>query len=197
MLAEGFEEIEALTAVDVLRRGSVETATVAVGPLSGVASGAPVVTGSHGIPVVADLRLEALSLAVDDLVVLPGGMPGTRHLQESASLARLLERHRASDGWLGAICAAPSVPGLLGLLRGRRATSFPGYEKDLLGAVLSTEPVVRDGKIVTSRGAGTALAFALALVAALQGDDAAKRISDAMQVPWTRDSTRPGKESNR
>ncbi len=183
MLAEGFEEIEALTAVDVLRRASVDTATVAVGPLPGAASGPAVVTGSHGIPVVADLRLEGIAVAAEDLIVLPGGMPGTRRLQESAPLASLLERHRAADGWLGAICAAPSVPGRLGLLRGRRATSFPGYEKDLLGAVTSTEPVVRDGRIVTSRGAGTALAFSLALVAALKGDGTAKRLSDEMQVP--------------
>jgi len=187
LLAEGFEEIEALTVVDVLRRASVDTATVAVGPLPATSalapSDAPVVTGSHGIPVVADLRLEAISLAAEDLVVLPGGMPGTRRLQESAPLAALLERHRAADGWLAAICAAPSIIGRLGLLQGRRATIFPGYEKDLHGAVLSTDPVVRDGRIVTSRGAGTALAFSLALVAALKGDDAARKLSDAMQVP--------------
>jgi protein deglycase len=183
MLAEGFEEIEALTAVDVLRRASVGTSTVAVGPLPASASGSLVVTGAHGIPVVADLRLESIALSPEDLVVLPGGMPGTRRLQESAPLASLLERHRASDGWLGAICAAPSVPGRLGLLQGRRATSFPGFEKDLRGAVLSTEPVVRDGRILTSRGPGTALAFALALVAALKGDVAAKQLSDTLQIP--------------
>jgi 4-methyl-5(b-hydroxyethyl)-thiazole monophosphate biosynthesis len=183
MLAEGFEEIEALTVVDVLRRAQVDTFTVAVGNLPGMTGPAPLVTGSHGIPVVADRRLEGLSVTPEDLVVLPGGMPGTRHLQEDASLARLLENHRAADGWLGAICAAPSVPGKLGLLKGLRSTSFPGFEKDLIGAVLSTEPVVRDGRIVTSRGAGTALLFSLALVAALKGQETADRLAESMQVP--------------
>ena len=183
MLAEGFEEIEALTVVDVLRRAKVETATVAVGPLP-PAHGAPrIVTGSHGVPVVADVGLEGVRPAAEDLLVLPGGMPGTKHLQESPLLAAMLEHHRAADGWLGAICAAPSVPGRLGLLRGRRATSFPGYEAELLGASYATDPVVRDGRIVTSRGAGTALAFALALVAALQGQPAADALSASMQVP--------------
>jgi 4-methyl-5(b-hydroxyethyl)-thiazole monophosphate biosynthesis len=183
MLAEGFEEIEALTVVDVLRRAQVDTLTVAVGSLPGASGSPPLVTGSHGIPVVADRPLEGLSLVTEDMVVLPGGMPGTRHLQEDETLARLLSTHRAADGWLGAICAAPSVPGRLGLLDGRRATCFPGFEKDLAGAVLSTEPVVRDGRIVTSRGAGTALLFALALVAALKGQESADRLAESMQVP--------------
>ena len=183
MLAEGFEEIEALTVVDVLRRALVDTFTVAVGNLQGTMGLAPLVTGSHGIPVVADHCLEGLSVAPEDLIVLPGGMPGTRHLQEDETLARLLSTHRDADGWLGAICAAPSVPGRLGLLKGRRATCFPGFEKDLMGAVLSTESVVRDGRIVTSRGAGTALLFALALVAALKGQETADSLAESMQIP--------------
>jgi 4-methyl-5(b-hydroxyethyl)-thiazole monophosphate biosynthesis len=180
MLAEGFEEIEAVTVVDVLRRAGIETRTVAVGARPGGREGGSTVTGAHGIPVGADRTLDEIRPERDDLIVLPGGMPGTKHLQEDAHLGALLTTHRAHDGWLGAICAAPSVPGRLGLLAGRKATSFPGFEAELRGAVLSTEPVVRDGRILTSRAAGTAMAFSLALVAALRGQPAADALARSM-----------------
>ncbi len=172
-LADGFEEIEGLTVVDLLRRAGVETQTVAV-------TGSTEVTGSHGIPIRADVLFEDMDDSGAELYVLPGGMPGTKHLAAHAELGKLLTDAAASGKKVAAICAAPSVLGGLGLLKGRRATSYPGFEEQLVGAELSTDPVVVSGNITTSRGMGTAIPFGLELVAQLKGRDAADKLADGI-----------------
>lgn len=183
MLAPGFEEIEALTVVDVCRRAGLGVTMVAVEADAGHGErqGVPV-EGSHGIRVLSDRVLDAVAPEPGDWIVLPGGMPGTRGLQRSGRLADLLRRHRAADGRLAAICAAPSVPGRLGLLRGKRATCYPGFEDQLEGATPVADPVVQDGNILTSRGPGTAMPFALAIVRISCGDAAADRLARDLLV---------------
>lgn len=175
-LAEGFEELEALSPVDVLRRAEIPVTTVGIGGRT--------VTGSHGIPVTCDVAAEESS-AFDDMemMILPGGMPGTVNLENSPVVQKALDQAAEKGLWIGAICAAPSVLGHKGLLRGRRAVCFPGFENTLDGAVLSEaeESVCIDGKIVTAKGAGAALEFALALVRCLKGEAAAQKIKETMQ----------------
>lgn len=174
-LAEGFEEIEAVTVVDVLRRAGLTITTVSV-------SGAREVTGSHGIPVIADELFEYVDHDGADLLILPGGMPGTKHLAEHRKLGELLLRYHEQGRRIAAICAAPIVLGGLGILTGKTATCYPGNEPQLTGAQLSHAAVVTDGNIVTSRGAGTALAFALELVALTAGPEKAKNLREGMVV---------------
>lgn len=170
-LAEGFEEIEAVTPADLLRRAGVEVRTCSV-------TGERRVTGSHGIPVLCDETLESVGESFD-MMILPGGMPGTRNLAASARLSALLKKQDREGGFIAAICAAPTVLGGLGLLKGKKATCYPGMEGQLEAGEILQEEVVRDGHIVTSRGAGTAWAFGLALVALLKGEDEARRIGEA------------------
>ena len=160
--ADGFEEVEALTPVDMLRRAGVEVTMVAM-------LGKTAVTGSHGITVKADILFEDADFDDTDLFVLPGGMPGTTHLKESEPLLELLVKAAGDGKLVSAICAAPTVLGKAGLLKGRTATCYPGCEDGLTGAVLSTESVVVDGNIVTSRGAGTAMPFSFKLIELLLG----------------------------
>lgn len=172
-LAAGFEETEAIAPIDCLRRAGQDVKTVGIG--------GKVITGSHGIPVTADLTEDEISL--DDalaMAVLPGGMPGTLNLKASDTVQRTLAFCAENDRFIGAICAAPTVLGAAGLLKGRRAVCFPGCEDGLTGADVQTDAVCRDGKIITSRGAGTALDFGLALVAALCGTDAAQALAAKM-----------------
>lgn len=173
LLAEGFEEIEAVTIVDVLRRADVTVTTAALGTSP--------VTGSHGIALVADRSLDGLSAADFDAVVLPGGMPGARHLKEDRRVLSLLTDAARSNKTVAAVCAAPIALEAAGLLAGRRATSYPGH--DLPSALYSEERVVVDGNLVTSRGPGTALEFSLALVEKLVGAEAKARLARAMLVP--------------
>lgn len=171
LLAPGFEEVEAVTVIDLLRRAGVEVEVAALSER--------IVKGAHDISLTADSLLprDPAFLTGFDLLVLPGGMPGTRHLAEDPRVAGLLSNAHASGTWIGAICAAPSVLGAAGLLAGRRATCFPGFEGQCRGAVMSTDAVVVDGRIITSRGVGTAIPFALALVRALQGETAAESLA--------------------
>lgn len=168
-LADGFEEIEGLTVVDVLRRGKVETVTVSV-------TGKKLVQGSHGIPVTADCLFEDQDLGDGTVYVLPGGMPGTLHLGEHRELAGLLTEAKARGARLAAICAAPSVLGGLGLLKGETAVCYPGFEDKLEGAAVTDHPVEVSGKVITSRGMGTAIPFALKILEELQGKEAADQI---------------------
>jgi 4-methyl-5(b-hydroxyethyl)-thiazole monophosphate biosynthesis len=174
-LAEGFEEIEAVTVIDLLRRAGIDVCAARVGSAPGVAPAndarAGPVTGSHGIGVHADVRLEDVDEADFDMIALPGGMPGAAHLRNDARLIEMLKRASARGGYIAAICAAPSVLAHAGLLDGRAATSFPGFldAHATPGLQLSTAPVVIDGRIVTSRGPGTAIDFALTLVEMLAG----------------------------
>ncbi len=162
-LADGFEEIEALAVVDILRRCKLAVSTVSI-------MGRRQVTGSHQITVTADCLIEEIDAGNGEAFILPGGLPGADHLEASATLAALLKSAFAADKIVAAICAAPKVLGALGLTKGRRATSYPGYEAALVGASYLTERVVCDGNLITSRGAGTAADFAFALAAALGAD---------------------------
>lgn len=166
-LANGFEEIEALCPLDLLRRAGVEIKTVAVGV------DALKVTGSHGITVLADMDESEFADESPEMVILPGGMPGATNLDESAVVDGAIRAALANDAYLAAICAAPMILGKRDLLVGKRAICFPGFEQYLNGATVAAERVVRDGKIITAAGMGVATDFGLALVAALRGKDAA------------------------
>ena len=166
-LANGFEEIEALCPLDLLRRAGVEVTTVAIG------GDALKVTGSHGITVLADIDEKDFADEAPEMVILPGGMPGATNLDESAVVDGAIRAALANDAYLAAICAAPMILGKRDLLVGKRAICFPGFEQYLNGATVAAERVVRDGKIITAAGMGVATDFGLALVAALRGKDAA------------------------
>lgn len=168
-LADGFEEIEGLTVVDVLRRGKVETVTVSV-------MGKQMVMGSHNIPVLADCIYEETDLTDGTVYVLPGGMPGTLNLGAHQELGKLLVDAKAQGKKLAAICAAPSVLGGLELLKGERATCHPGFEDKLEGAAVTEHTVEVSGQVTTSRGMGTALPFALKLLEQPKGTEAVEQV---------------------
>ena len=175
LLAEGFEEVEALTPVDILRRGGVTVKTVGIG--------AKTVTGSHGIPVVCDIAEEDVIPEEIDLMVLPGGIPGTPNLGASLTIQEGLAYAAQEDLWVGAICAAPSVLGENGLLHGRKYTCYPGFENDeKYHGTYTAAPLQQDGKIVTANGAGNAMTFALYLLAALQGEEKALEVARSIQM---------------
>ncbi len=166
--ANGTEEIEALTAVDILRRAGAEVTLAGVGGTE--------LCGSHGIRVIADMTAEEAAKESYDMVVVPGGMPGTNHLDESDAVDTVLGNVSANGGFLAAICAAPLVLGKRGYLAGKEAICFPGFEGYLTGAVISKKRVCRDGKVITAAGAGVALDFALMLTEALYGEEKAKTL---------------------
>lgn len=173
-LADGFEEIEALTPLDLLRRAGVEVVTVGLGGRE--------ITGSHGITVMADT--DTLPTGNIDMVILPGGMPGAANLDTSAMVAKALARTHEAGGYLAAICAAPMVLGHKGYLAGKRAVCFPGFEDELAGAIVVPDAfVVRDGNIITAKGMGAALDFGLALVTALKNEQVAKELRAAVMTP--------------
>lgn len=164
LLAPGFEEIEALVPADVLRRANHPVTLVSVTPEE-----SREVTGAHGITVRTDDWIGSVDIRQARMLVLPGGMPGTSNLERNEAVREAVRIQLSEGRLLGAICAAPSIPGRMGLLQGRRATCYPGFEDTLQGATTSQDPVVTDGNLVTSRGPGTAMAFALALAGALSG----------------------------
>ncbi|MBO4355461.1 MAG: DJ-1/PfpI family protein [Clostridia bacterium] len=168
-LAEGFEEIEALTPVDLLRRAGAEVTVVSV-------NDAPVVFGSHRIGVLTDKALSSCEFDDAEMLVLPGGMPGTLNLGKCERLCSLLKEKAAGDTFIAAICAAPSVLGKLGLLKGKKAVCYPGFESSLTGAEVSVKKVVRDGNVITAAGMGVALDFGLELVSALFGSEKAEEL---------------------
>ncbi len=171
-LAEGFEEIEAVTPIDILRRGGVEVRTCSI-------TSSRVVNGAHGIAFTADTTLDSLE-DVEDVILLPGGMPGTIHLKECERLCTRICEHHARGGILAAICAAPTVFGALGLLREESATCYPGMEDGLHCKTHSKEKSVFSGKILTSRGAGTAADFGFRLLSILKDEETASKLSRAM-----------------
>lgn len=173
VLADGFEEIEAITPIDVLRRAGLEVVVAGVG--------GRMVKGSHGITVEADTTIEEVD-ELPDAIVLPGGMPGAENLSKSTSLRNLLERMEADGRQIAAICAAPAVAlAPTGILDGRRATCYPGFERRFSDAItFVAERVIADGNIITSRGPGTALEFALALAEALAGPERAQELRERM-----------------
>ena len=162
-LADGFEEIEALSVVDILRRCQIEVQTVSITENKQV-------TGSHGIPVLADIVLTDADTDQAQALILPGGLPGSDNLQACKPLENALKKAAKEGRIVAAICAAPKVLGVFELLSGKKATCYPGFEKELLGATPVTEKVVQDGNAITSRGAGTAADFAFALADALGGN---------------------------
>jgi 4-methyl-5(b-hydroxyethyl)-thiazole monophosphate biosynthesis len=187
-LAEGFEEIEAVTIIDLLRRAGIEVCIARAGPQPDASlstRGAGTVTGSHGIAIQADAELADLDETGFEMIVLPGGMPGAAHLRDDARVVGMLRRASERGGYVAAICAAPSVLAHAGLLDGRAATSFPGFldERSTPGLQLSAAPVVIDGRVITSRGPGTAIDFALTLIEMLAGGRVRGEIESRLQRP--------------
>ncbi len=172
-LAEGFEEIEALTVVDLLRRKNITIDMVS-------AYGTKTVTGSHGITVEADCALADLKPDEIDMIILPGGMPGTKNLEACEPLQQLIRSFDEQQKAISAICAAPGILGRMGLLKGRKACSYPTAEDQLFGANVSREEVTKDGHILTSRGMGTAIPFGLAIVAEILGQEEADQLAKAI-----------------
>ena len=174
-LPEGFEEIEAVTVVDLLRRAGVEVRTASLAGRQ--------VTGSHGIRIEADITIDAVDAADYDMIVLPGGMPGADHLKNDARVVSLLQRFASAGRYTAAICAAPGVLAHAGLLEGRTATSFPGFLRpdSAPGLQLTDAPVVVDGTVITSRGPGTAIEFSLALIELLVGRETALAVGGRLQ----------------
>ncbi len=172
-LGQGFEEIEALAPVDLLRRAELPVQTVGIAKRE--------ITGSHGITVRCDLIDDEITPEGIDMIVLPGGMPGTLSLENSEAVQTVIDFCVQNHKWIGAICAAPSILGHKGLLNGRQAVCFPGYEEQLTGALLSNEPVCVDGHIITAKGPGVSVEFGLKLVEVLTSPRRAQILKDSLQ----------------
>lgn len=175
MLADGFEEVEAITVIDLLRRAGVGADTVSV------MENRNQIEGAHGITVHADMEMDDVDFKDYDIIILPGGMPGTDNLDACEELCDNIVEFNNENKLLAAICAAPKVFGRLGILNGKKATCFPGFEEDLLGAKVLVGNVVVDKNIITSRGMGTALEFGLKLVAILVGEGEATQLASTIQ----------------
>lgn len=168
-LAYGFEEVEALTAADLLRRAGAEVITVSI-------SSSNAVTGAHSIPVVADIKLDESAFDDADAIVLPGGLPGVDNLKACRKLTDIINKNNEQGKYICAICAAPMILGGMGLLQGKKATCYPGCEGALTGAVTSEDRVCVDGNIITSRGVGTAIDFASEIIKVLFGAEKSAEI---------------------
>ena len=174
-IANGFEEIETMTIVDVLRRAGLEVI------LAGTEAG--VLTGSHQVRVMPDARLEEIQDEDFDLLVLPGGQPGVDNLRKNAAVMQIVQQMSRSKKWIGAICAAPLVLRDAGLIAGRRFTSFPALEDEFQEGQYEQASVAVDGNLVTSRGPGTAMEFALKLVELVSGKPKAEQLAAALLAP--------------
>lgn len=173
-LADGFEEVECLAVVDLLRRAKVATSLVSI-------TDKLEVTGAHNIIVKADKLFEEIDYKEAKVLFLPGGMPGTKTLSEHAGLREALLYFHEKNKRLAAICAAPSVLGQLGILKGKQATSFPGFEDQLIGAEVVGKSVVVDGNILTGKGMGVAIEFGLELIKLLVDEKTALDIKESIQ----------------
>ncbi|MBP3902071.1 MAG: DJ-1/PfpI family protein [Blautia sp.] len=169
-LADGFEDIEGLTVVDLMRRAGIRIQTVSITKTKKI-------TTSHGIEMFTDITMDEADFADADMLVLPGGMPGTKYLGSCEPLLALLKEHYNNEGKIAAICAAPTVLSSLGFLKGRKATCYPSMMSQLDCREAVEDSVVVDGNITTSRGLGTALPFALSLIAQLLSDEKAEEIA--------------------
>lgn len=177
-LANGLEECEGLVTIDILRRAGVEVTTASIHEDQ-------LIRSSHGISFYADALASELDLSGFDLVVLPGGLRGTNHLAASQIVADTVKAYAADETKLvAAVCAAPSVLGRLGLLQGKKATCYPGFEDQLLGAEATGESVVEDGNIITGKGLGATIPFALHLAARLEGAEKAEEIRQKIMYPF-------------
>lgn len=172
LLADGFEEVEAIEPIDILKRGGVEVTTVGVT--------GKVVTGAHGIPVTADIEIQDIQPEDMELLMLPGGA-GHELLDASNEVHALINYAVANNLYISAICAAPSILGKKQILDGKNAVCFPGYEKYLYGAVISDEKAVTDGKIITAKGAGAAAEFGFSILTVLKNRETADKIKEIMQ----------------
>jgi 4-methyl-5(b-hydroxyethyl)-thiazole monophosphate biosynthesis len=171
-LGEGFEEIEAITIVDILRRAEIDVKTVSVK--------GETVYGAHGICVKADMLIKDVDKENAQMFILPGGMPGTLNLEKNEDMQYILKYAVDNKKWIAAICAAPSILGHKGYLNGKEAICFPGFEKELTGAVIKDCNVCVSGKIITSKGPGTASDLAYYIVSRLKGEDLAHRLKVQM-----------------
>lgn len=171
--ADGLEEIEGLTVVDIMRRAGMEAIMISI-------TDSLHVMGVHQIEILADKTFEQIAFDTLDGLVLPGGGPGTDNLLKHEGVNEQIEQFAEEGKLVAAICAAPSVLGRAGLLKGKKATCYPGFEDKLIGAEICTNKVVTDGNIITSRGMGTAIPFALALVAYYMGEEKSREIKKAI-----------------
>jgi len=169
-LATGFEEIEAITIIDILRRAGLNVIVASV-------TGDYLVDGAHHIPVKADTLFEDVDYDSVDMMILPGGTEGAENLDRHEGLKSWVKKFHDSGKLIGAICAAPMVLGHLGLLEGKTAVCYPGYEKELKGATIGSSPAVVDGKLVTGRGIGAALNFSLEIVKLIVGKEKADKLA--------------------
>lgn len=169
----GYEEIEALTVVDILRRAGIETQMVSI-------TGERTVTSSHQITVAMDKVLQEVDFDALDMIVLPGGMPGTKNLEACEPLMEQVDAFVTGGKMVAAICAAPSILGHRGFLKGKNACSFPSFESHLEGANVLKQPAVTDGNIITGRGMGAAVAFALAILEKLAGAEVAQKMAETI-----------------
>ena len=176
-LADGFEEVEALAVVDILRRADIDVHTVSV-------SDTKTVTAAQKVPVVADCLLSDVALDKTDMLILPGGMPGTANLAKSEALLELIRKAWDGGKHISAICAAPTVLAKAGILKGKKVICYPGFENELGDAVVEDKLVVQDGKLLTSKGPGTAFLFGYAIVDILKGPLASEAIRKAMIFDW-------------
>ena len=168
-LADGFEEIEALTQVDYLRRAGIDIKTCGIG--------GEYITGSKGITVKADMPIEQVSLADADMLILPGGLGGVKGIRENEKAMSLLRQAYVAGIRISAICAAPTVLARLGITDGKNATCYPGMEGEMGSAKMQDLPAVTDGRVITGRAAGAAFDFALALITALRGQEIAAQVA--------------------
>ncbi len=175
LLADGFEEMEAIAPIDLLRRAGCHVKTVSI-------TEDTTVVGAHNIPVVADVTINDIDTTDLQAVILPGGMPGTTNLEASQKVQALIDEAVVREAIVGAICAAPSILGHKGLLVGRKAVCYPGFETALVGSHYDwTAAVVKDGRFVTAKGAGAATEFALELVSVLVDDTTANALREGIQ----------------
>ena len=175
-LATGFEETEAVTIIDVLRRANLHVFTVSV-------TGALRVTGAHNITIEADQLYDEADYSLAGMIVLPGGMPGTTNLLNHTGLTGQLRKFNLEQRYIAAICAAPMILGTLGFLNGKKAVCYPGFESKLTGATVLNDPFVIDEHLITGRGVGTALDFSLGIVQLLKGDKLAAELRTALVIP--------------
>lgn len=174
-LADGFEDIEAIAPIDIFRRAGIDVTTVSVKTTLQV-------TSAHGVTVLADKLFADIQLSGNDLLFLPGGLPGTTNLNAHAGLKELLLDQSAAKGEIAAICAAPSILGGLGLLKGKEAICYPGFEELLTGAEVSTQKIVKADTVYTAKAAGVAIPFALKIVEDLKGKDVADSIRNGFFI---------------
>ena len=172
-LAEGYEEVEMLTVVDMVRRAKIDIDMVAIGDQR-------VVKSSHGVCITADRLLDEADFAEAQMLILPGGIPGTPNLRACDTLCQQLQQFAKEEKWVAAVCAAPTVLGELGILKDHQATCYPSFADQLICGQYVKKPVVRDGKVITSRGMGTCIEFAAEIITALKDAETAEHVKTAI-----------------